>query len=116
MTATNQNSTMYAGDHATIRITVTDSDNGGAAKNIAGATIKWGVYDEEGGILILEKTTADAVTITDGLNGICTVALVPADTSTLTPGIYYHEAEVTDADGNVNTVLTGEYTLNPSRV
>lgn len=115
MTATNQNFSMYAGDHATIRVTVTDSDAGGY-KNIANATIKWGVYDEEGGTLILQKTTATAITITDGLNGAFTVALVPADTSTLTPGIYYHEAEITDEGGNVNTVLTGEYTLNPSRV
>lgn len=114
MTKTAQDITIYAGDTVNINVTVLDSDNGGY-KSIAGSTIIWVLFDPDDTGVLLTKTTADAISITDGLNGALTIALVPADTEAVTPGNYRHEAEVTDASGNVSTVLTGDFIIKESR-
>ena len=111
MTKQAQNIEIYAGDTVNINVTVLDSDNGGY-KNIAGGTINWVLFDPDDTGVLLTKT--DAI-ITDGLNGALTIALVPADTEAVTPGNYRHEAEVTDASGNVSTVLTGDFIIKESR-
>lgn len=115
MTKQAQNVEIYAGDTANIQVTVFDSDSNGARKNIAGSVISWVLFDPDATGVMLTKTTADAITITDGLNGLFTIALVPADTEQLTPGSYRHEAEITDASGNVSTAMTGDFIIKESR-
>lgn len=112
---TGQDVDMIAGDTRNLNITVYDEDNGGN-KNIANATIKWVLYDEAAESAVLTKTLASGITITSGLLGQFTVSLTPANTVSLTPGVYYHEVEVIDETGNVSTVLTGHITINPTRV
>ncbi len=112
---TGQDVEMIAGDTRNLNITVFDEDNGGN-KNIANATIKWVLYNEETDTTTLTKTLGSGITITNGLFGQFTVAITPANTVSLTPGVYYHEVEVTDETGNVSTVLTGHITINPTRI
>ena len=114
MTRPAQDVDMIAGDTVNLNVTIYDADNGGN-KNIANSTIKWVLYDEATDTASLNKTLASGITITSGLLGQCTIALTPANTVSLTPGVYYHEVEVTDETGNVSTVLTGHITINPSR-
>ena len=106
---------MFAGDTANIFVVVYDGETA-ARKNIANATVKWVLYDEDAQAAVLTKTTASGITITNGLLGELTIAIAPANTVSLTPGVYYHEVEVTDETGNVSTVLTGHITINPSRI
>ncbi len=115
MTKQAQNIEIYAGDTANIQVTTFDGDSNGARKNIAGSVISWVLYDPDATGVMLTKTTDDAITITDGLNGAFTIALVPAATKKLTPGSYRHEAEVTDASGNVSTAMTGDFIIKESR-
>ena len=115
MTKQAQNIEIYAGDTVNINVTVFDSDSNGLRKNIAGSVISWVLFDPDDTGVMLTKTTADAITITDGLNGELVIPLVPADTETLTPGSYRHEAEVTDASGNVSTAMTGDFIIKESR-
>lgn len=112
---TGQDVEMIAGDTRNLNVTVFDEDNGGN-KNIANATIRWVLYNEETDTSALTKTLAGGITVTNGLLGQFTVALTPANTVSLTPGVYYHEVEVTDESGNVSTVLTGHITINPTRI
>lgn len=114
MTKTAQDVTIYAGDTANLSVTVYDTDAGGY-KNIANSTIAWVVFDPDSTGVLLAKTTADAITITDELNGLFAILLVPADTEDVSPGVYRHEAEITDASGNVSTALTGDFTIKESR-
>lgn len=115
MTRVAQDVDMIAGDTLNLNVTIYDGVTG-ANKSIANATIKWVLYDEATDTAALNKTLASGITITNGLLGQCTIALLPANTVSLAPGVYYHEVEVTDEAGNVSTVLTGHITINASRV
>lgn len=114
MTTTAQDIELYAGDTKQIACTVTDPN--GVAKSLVGASIRWALYDECAGAALVSKTTASGITITSAAGGIFTVTISPSDTASLTPAIYWHEAEVTDGSGNIGTVFTGHVTLRPSRV
>lgn len=109
MTTKNQNFEMYAGNTKNIVVTVADV-------NLTGATVKWAmkktIYDAEPAVA---KTTAAGIAVTDATTGIFTVTLFPADTRNLS-GTYQHEAEITDAPGNVSTVLTGQLTIHLSAI
>ena len=114
MTKVNQSFPMWAGDTANIECVVSDGADG--IKDISGATIAWVLYNEAAGVAVLNKSTVSGITITSGIGGAFTVALAPSDTESVTPGAYYHEAEVTDIAGNVSTVFTGTVTIKRSRV
>lgn len=109
-----QNFTMYAGNSETLEITATDR-NTKLAIPLSGATIKWVMKKGLNGDLVIEKTTDSGVTITDANNGIFTVSLNPLDTDGK-PGGYYHEAQVTDSQGNVSTVSVGSANIKPKGI
>ncbi len=115
MTKTAQDVTLFAGDTANIKVTVYDSDNSNVRKDITNCTIKWVMYDPDDTGVILTKTTPSNITVTDATNGEFTIPVAPADTETVTPGNYRHEAEITDADSNVSTVLVGDFIILESR-
>lgn len=104
---------MYTGDTVNINVTVYDG-NTTTPKSLAHATIEWVLYDEATDTAALNKNST--IVITDGLGGQMLIPLLPADTETLTPGVYYHEVEVTDEAGNVSTVTTGHITILPGRI
>lgn len=103
MTTPGQDIAIVQGDSFVITVTVTE---GGVAKNLTDATIKWACARRGSATVVLQKQTGAGVAITNAAGGIFTVTLTPADTAALL-GDYVHEAQVTDALLNVATVLTG---------
>ena len=97
-----------------LRFTITTEEN--LPKDLTDATIKWGLWSEYYRETVVTKTTGDGITISDALAGTCVVRLDPSDTLTLPLGEYSHKCEVTDADGQVSTVLEGKVTMNQSRI
>lgn len=115
MTALNQNFSMYAGDSKKVIITVTDDNNN--ALDLFGASVKWALKrssrtDERE----IYKEINKGIKIDNPTNGELTIDLLPSDTALLTPGTYYHECEVTDANGNVSTITVGYITISKSGV
>ena len=58
-------------------------------------------------------TDASDLVISNGSGGIFTVQLNPADTSSLSHGMYYWKAEIEDSSNNISTVVTGYLSLIP---
>ena len=113
MTKKAQNVEFVAGDHCDINVAVTG--RAAVIKDLAGATIKWVLYDDANSALLLTKTTTSGITITAAGSGLFTVALLPADTVSIAPGLYYHECEITDNVSNIATVFIGHVTILPTR-
>jgi len=113
MPALNQNFEIWAGDTPFINIVITRENQ---VVDISGTTIKWVVKDyvdaETNHIL---KTTGDGITIIEPANGKCQISLDREDTLNLS-GKYYHEAELTDVEGRVSTILLGMVTIHPSGI
>lgn len=103
MTMINQDFTMYSGDSKYLRFSIAN------VENLNDLTIVWGLrknrYRKSE---ILTKTG----TVIDGM---VQIKLEPEDTEGIN-GTFYHECEVTDLQGNVSTVFTGECTLKFSGV
>lgn len=83
---------MFSGETKNIIVTITDK---GERVNLDGSQIVWTMKD-------LQKTLADGVMIT-GV-GEVTIRLHPDDTKNKV-GLFSHHLVVTDAHGNVSTVL-----------
>ncbi len=80
-----------------------------------GAVVEWKVYDQSVGIPdlsepILSKSTSDGIDFPPSPGTEFTVRLNSADTVDLL-GNYYHEAKVTDINGDLSTVTTGIMTV-----
>lgn len=110
MTAENQNVTMYRGETKDVLITVYD-DVGNYA-NLAGATIQWDLVNRNTGEILVTKTTASGISITDPANGGMSVSLLPIDTSSLEPANwYYHMVTVLDNTGYISVSTTGNFQI-----
>lgn len=87
----------------------------GVATSLVGATVRFTVksteYDDD-------TTDSDAVIkkdVTDGTSdGVAVITIDPDDSATLTPGKYYYDIKVEDADGNVYKVDEGTIVLDGS--
>jgi hypothetical protein len=114
MTHKVQNFEIHAGDSRDIVVTVVDSQGG--VVDLTGATIAWHLAQSaRAAAPAVAKSLGAGIAITDGANGVFTISLDPADTAALS-GLYYHEAEVTDAAGHRSTVLTGVATVVPTLI
>lgn len=87
----------------------------GSASTLVGATVRFTIKPTE----FSENTTdSDAnliKNVTDGnSSGEATITIDPADTATITPGKYYYDIKVEDADGNVYKVDEGTVKLDGS--
>lgn len=111
MTISKQNFSIVAGDTAKLTVSVTDPT--GAPLDLTGATIRWAMGRGVGIPPLLEKSSEDnSITI----NGTSfDINLDPLDTQNLR-GAFYHEAEITDASGEVSTVMTGTATVRGSLI
>lgn len=104
-------SSMYSGDSVSIACTVTDSATG-AAVVLTGASMSWALATSPGATALVTKTSADGdITVGGAGSNVATVALEPADTATVAPGVYTHELQITDGSGNVYTVYQGSLYL-----
>lgn len=103
MALINQDVEMYSGDTKQLLVAVTTPT--GTPVDLTGSIIKYMAV--RGTAPVIQKsTTSGNIIITDAVKGKYTVKLDPADTRDLL-GKYPHESEVTDALGNVSTVLKG---------
>jgi len=98
---------MFAGDTRDIVVSVVDQD--GVKVNLGTASVIWKMAKSDwktntSAVLITKNSSAGQIGLADGS---FTVHLASADTMTL-EGTYYHEAQITLADGTIGTPLTGK--------
>ncbi len=107
----------WSGDTRIVRCTVVDTD--GAPVNCAGGVFRYQLSVRAGtAALITKSSTAGTATMMsiDGTNDGWEWTLDPADTAGLNGRAYYHEAELTDVDGNVSTIFAGTVNLETDQV
>lgn len=97
----NQNFEMNAGDSKKIIVPVVDE--AGILLDLTGAIVRWRLGRGPSIPPLLEKESPAGITI-EGTRFVIT--LEPADTQLL-KGKFYHEAELTEIDGTVSTVMIG---------
>jgi len=96
------------GDDRTVEITCTNKLTG-AAIDITGATITFTVRATETGAVTFQLTIAQAteVLITNATGGVFEVYIVPANTTSLSAGLFHFDAQVVLASGKTYTVVKG---------
>lgn len=108
MALTSQNISMYAGETKDITFSVVDSSD--VPLNISGCVLKWGYALNTLEPSRLTKTTSSGITVTNASSGYFSVHLDDIDTSGKM-GDYYHEAQLTDALGNVSVISNGTLSI-----
>jgi hypothetical protein len=104
----NQNFSYLEGKSATIQVTVVDGD--GTLLDMSDWTGTWVLRQgSASGTLIVTKTEATGITLTEGL---AEIEIYPADTEGLS-GEYYHELAISNGVDNY-PLLTGIITLSAS--
>jgi len=100
---------LYQGENRTLNLIARDNSNN--PTDLTGKTITWAVayppYDPSLRQAVITKTG----TITDAVNGLFTVAIIPNDTACLTGGNYEHQAYTLDNAGSVSVVTEGTFRL-----
>lgn len=104
----------------TKRIIVTVKDASGTVVNVSSlSAANFAIAEAPAGrsdyvpTPIFTKTLLDGIAITDGLNGILTVTLSPADTEGL-EGDYIYEMELVESTGDVSTILSDVLQIRPT--
>jgi hypothetical protein len=104
-----QNFSVIAGNSLYVKATLTEQD--GTPLNLDNITdIKWGFGDRLTGV---RKNLTAGITIDDAANGVLTIHINADDTKDRSLAIK-HELVVTDALGNVSSVLRGTITIEKS--
>lgn len=102
----------YAGNTKTIQVTVRDAD--GNLKDLTGSEITYAIFTRDTDVVVLRKSSsvgASEINIV-GLGVFC-VYLNPPDTALLY-GTFRHQANVVDASGDEETVLSGKIEIHKS--
>lgn len=106
---------LFAGDYRVLGVDV--KDPAGAPIDLSGAAaIRWQLGKEPGKPPLASKSIGAGITVTDPVAGLFDVELTNADTETLKPGDYYHEAEVIITTGRPATILSGALTIKPTLI
>lgn len=106
---------IYVGDSRSLIITVQDQN--GVAVNITGATFKWVIVNQAGSTIRLKDNgTIGGISITNAINGQCTISIAAADTQSLPPGSYSHEARMIDSASNSSVIFKGTITVNQANI
>jgi len=103
---TTVNKSMKSGDDKVMPFSVVD--NSGNAVTVTGGSATYAIANSVDGPALVTKTSAAGAITLSG--STITVTLVPADTASMA-GVYYHELEVTDSDGDVFTPACGTMTI-----
>lgn len=113
MTATEQNFDVYTGTNVLPQWTVLNA--AGAAIDLSTVSdIAWQAAQVEGGIPVLSKlkSTGGITFVTTGTDGRFQAVIAPSDLAGLA-GQYLYTAQITDASGNVSTVVVGRMNVKP---
>lgn len=100
---------VFRGDD--LRVAITMRDQSGQVLDISGAAeIEYAVAASVQGPKLLSKTLANGgISIT--APEVFTLDLTSADTGSLSPGVYYHEAQIQTSTGETYTALYGSLTI-----
>lgn len=114
MATENNEYTIYAGNKHLLKFTITDSDNGGVAKDLTGIGAQFAlsrrISDEIYSTTpVVEKDSdgPDVTIVAPASSGVIWVVLNGVDTEDL-QGTYYYELETVDGQGNTLVVATGD--------
>jgi hypothetical protein len=107
VTMVRQNGTMFAGDSQEIVIFI-DAE----PESLVGSSFVWALMTRNEWSILVTKSFGQGATLSEST---ITIKLDPDETEELA-GAYYHEAELTDSNGNVSTILTGTITIKPSGI
>lgn len=103
--------TLIRADDATYDVTIVDED--GEVVDITGFTIKFTVRENPlDSIGVISKTTSSGISLTDPTNGVCRITITSAD-STIDPGRYIYDVEVTNLSGKKTTVIIDSFIIKP---
>lgn len=97
----NTNLEMFAGDSSPISFNI--------PRNLSGCSVSWVISEGPGEAPLVVKSPA----IINEYTGEVEAAMLLADTALLN-GIYYHEAQVTDAFNLVQTLVYGRFKIRPT--
>lgn len=97
MSVNNDRIIMYKDSHQELEFAMLDVDI------ITGSTIVWEMSKKVSTEPLITKTTVNMIIADPNF----TVLITPDDNKDLEPGVYYHEARITDNDGNTRPVATG---------
>lgn len=112
-----QNIRLWSGNDMDVQFSITDENS--SALLLTATTIKWKMaLDPYSSAALISKssTASSELEITDAAGGIVTIKLNSTDTNSISPGVYYHELEVTDSEANPFTVAIGHLTLEKSLI
>ncbi len=106
---------MHQGETKFVTIEVEDEET------LKNCSIQWRMAKRSKEKPIITKITGDGIeVVTVDKEGetiwtnIFVVILDPEDTEKLPEGVYYHEAKLTDTEGNNSTTTTGWVTISPT--
>lgn len=100
---------MYRGDSYPITLKLTDSTSG-AVIDLTGASLLMTVDTLENPVDATTKLfNVTGVLATDPTTGV--VQFTPTAANTAVVGTYYYDVQLTDADGNVRTVVKSTFTI-----
>lgn len=105
------NFTVYRGDNNDLDLAVTKSGN---PVNLTGATLRFTAKldkaDPDADAVIAKVSTdSSQIEITDAVNGLATVHILPADTFDLEDvSVLFYDAQVVDGTGAVYTLAEGK--------
>ena len=108
---TPQNLAIVAGDSTTVQFTVSNA-SGGILDLTGAQAVRWVMSAVPAPPAILSKALGSGITITNATGGVVQVALLSADTNTLS-GTYYHELQIEDVNSNWSTVAQGIIAIAP---
>lgn len=98
----------YAGNKKDIRVTVRNSD--GSAKDLTGAEVTYVIFTDPGKPVLVKSSARSQITLTNPVGGVFTVHILAFDTLGLS-GTYRHQANVVDAAGVEETVMSGKIVI-----
>lgn len=110
---------MFAGDTRKIVVALTDQD--GANVDVSDGLVTWQMAasswkndpDPDAAVLLTKTSSAGQIELA---NGSFTVDLQSDDTKGMNAGSYYHEAQVTLADGTIGTPIVGKVKIKANLI
>lgn len=106
-------SNFFTGEDKQLRVTIYQTD-GRTVQNITGWALSWTLKQSPTGAVVMQKTTADNIALTNPTAGICTITLTAEDLAVLAgETAYYHELKRTDVGGR-SVLSEGAFILRQS--
>lgn len=102
---------IFRGDNQTLEVTVNDSANN--AFDLTGSVARFTVREGINTTQLIFKTSDEVteIEITDPVDGVLEIYLLPEDTREMKPGLYVYDVEVELPSGDIHTVISGAFRI-----